>query len=67
MALSNPTIKLFHCRRDSALIQDVLKCAGLRSGSPVEGELVILYYKKPLSSKTKSASRKTSRRKKTTR
>jgi hypothetical protein len=67
MALSRPTIKLFHCRKDSALIRDVLKCAGLRSGPPVEGELVILYYKKPLSPKRKSASRKTSRRKKTTR
>jgi len=66
MPVSNSTLKLLRCRRDSERIAKVLKVIGQRASLAVEGEMVILIVKNPLkglASKKKSPARKASRRK----
>ena len=65
MAVSNSTLKLLRCRRDSARIAKIMKIIGQRERLAVEGEMVILLVKNPLRtlSSKKSASRKTARKK----
>ncbi len=66
MAVSNSTLKLLRCRRDSERIAKVLKVIGQRASLAVEGEMVILIVQNPLkglASKKKSPARKASRKK----
>jgi len=66
MPVSNSTLKLLRCRRDSERIAKVLKVIGQRESLAIEGEMVILIVKNPLkglASKTKSPARKASRKK----
>ena len=66
MPVSNSTLKLLRCRRDSERIAKVLKVIGQRASLAVEGEMVILIVKNPLkglASKKKSPARKASRKK----
>ena len=63
MPLSKPTLRLLRCRKgDSAKMAKVLKVIGERADSAIEGEMLIVVVKNPLSSKRKSSSRKKARR-----
>ena len=66
MPVSNSTLKLLRCRRDSERIAKVMKVIGQRASLAVEGEMVILVVQNPLkglASKKKSPGRKASRKK----
>lgn len=66
MPLSKPLTRLLRCRKgDTARIAKVLKVLGERTDAAIEGEMLIVVIKKPVSSKRESSSRKTARRKKT--
>ena len=66
MPVSNSTLKLLRCRRDSERIAKVMKVIGQPASLAVEGEMVILVVQNPLkglASKKKSPARKASRKK----
>ena len=66
MPLSKPLTRLLRCRKgDSARIAKVLRALGERTDAAIEGEMLIVVVRKPVSSKRDSPYKKTARRKKT--